>query len=150
MMSTTTKDSLTLRVSRVIQEEGQLVAERCEREPSPPRSRATGREDDMRAWGMTYGIAFGLQLGENPNVDWDTAAEDALDAARGAFARWSDIAPRVPFSPMIDEVLVTYDRAKVEIERALMDSPDGRVFMDRMQGLRQVMGMPEPAAGSVE
>ena len=145
MTTTTTEDSLALRVSRVIADEGGRVRERCEREPSPPRSGATRREDDMREWGMTYGIAFGLQLGATPDVDWDTAAEDALDAARAAFARWSDIAPRAPFSPLVDEALVAYERANVEIERALMDSPDGRAFMEAMQVLREVMGMPEPA-----
>jgi hypothetical protein len=146
MTTTTTQDTLAVQIHRVIADEDGRVRLRCEREPSAPRSRPTRREDDMREWGMTYGIAFGLQLGANPDVDWDTAAEDALDAARAAFARWSDIAPRVPFSPVIDEALVAYERAKIEIERALMDSPDGRAFMEAMQELRGVIGMPEPTA----
>jgi hypothetical protein len=143
-MSTTTQDSLALRVNRVIAEEDQRAAERCQREPSG--SRATRREEDMRLWGMTYGIALGLQIGADPESDLDTAAEDALDAARAAYARWAPpIAQRVSYSPVLDEMLMAYHRVEVEIDRALMDSVDGRAFLEAMQGLREAIGMPEPA-----
>ena len=145
MSTTTTQDSLALRVSRVVAEEGQRAAERCEREPGPSRSKPTRREQDLRLWGMTFGIALGLQLGEEPDADLDTAAEDALDAARAAYMRWAPpIAPRPPFLPAVDALLVAYRRVESDVESALMDSTVGRDFLEKMHDLIEVIGMPEP------
>jgi hypothetical protein len=143
---TTTQDSLAIRVDRVVGEEHLRALERCEREPHAGLSRATKRESDMRAWGMTYGVAFGLLLADDPDGDFDTIAENALDGARAAFGRWSgSITRRQPLSPAIDEMLVAYEAMDIECERALMDNESGRKFRDKMQGLIEVIGMPERA-----
>jgi hypothetical protein len=143
-MSTTTDDSLAVRVSRVIGDEQLRALERCEREPHAGMSKATKRESDMRAWGMTYGIAFGLLLAADPGGDLDTLAEDALDAARASFGRWSGyITRRQAFGAAIDDTLLAYQAMDIECERALADNESGRMFTDKMQGLIETIGMPE-------
>jgi hypothetical protein len=145
-MTSNTPDSLAIRIRRVVAEEHLLVLERCEREPHAGLSRATKRESDMRAWGMTFGVAVGLLLADDPDGDLDTIAEDALDGARAAFGRWSgSINRRQAFSPAIDEALAAYERLDIECERALMDNESGRRFKDKMQGLIETIGMPEKA-----
>jgi hypothetical protein len=146
-MSTT--ESLAVRVSRVIANEHLIPLDRCEREPAPSRSKATKRESDMRAWGMAYGVAFGLLLADDPDGDFDTLAEDALDGARAAFTRWSGtITSRQPFSPAIDEMLLAFEGAHPEIELNLTDHPPTRTFLEKMQGLIEAIGMPESAVSA--
>ena len=100
----------------------------------------------MRAWGMTYGVAFGLRLADEPDGDFDTIAEDALDGARAAFGRWSgSINRRQSFSGAIDAMLVAYEGLDIECERALADRERGREFADKMQELIETIGMPEQA-----
>ncbi len=138
--------TLAARVSQVIGDEHLRVLERCEREPFAGRSKATKRESDMRAWGMTFGVAYGLMLATDPEGDVDTMAEEALDAARAAYARWSgSIASRPQQSPAIDAILEAWDRAGRELA-PLADTPDGRRLLDRMQALVEAIGMPEPEA----
>jgi hypothetical protein len=136
--------TLTVRVGQVIADEHLRVLERCEREPHVGRSKATKRESDMRAWGMTFGVAYGLLLAADPEGDVDTMAEDALDGARAAFARWSGtIAPRQAHTPPMDAMLEAYGRVERELA-PLQDTADGRRFLDKMQGLIEAIGMPEP------
>jgi aminoglycoside phosphotransferase len=142
-MTSTTQDTLAIRVGRVVAEEHQRALERCEREPQANLSKATKRESDMRAWGMTYGVAFGLLLADDPDGDFDTIAEDALDGARAAFARWASINRRQACSPAIDEMLEAYRRLDIECVRALEGTEHGREFKDKMQGLIETIGMPE-------
>jgi hypothetical protein len=143
---TSTEDSLALRVTRVVEDEHLRALQRCEREPQASLSRATKRESDMRAWGMTYGVAFGLRLSDEPDGDFDTIAEDALDGARAAFGRWSgSINRRQPFSPAVDAMLEAYERLDIECVRALEGTERGREFKDKMQGLIETIGMPDRA-----
>jgi hypothetical protein len=143
---TATTDTLAIRVGRVVAEEHLRALERCEREPHASLSKATKRESDMRAWGMTYGVAFGLLFAADPDGDFDTIAEVALDGARAAFGRWSgSINRRQPFSPAIDEMLEAYSRLDIECVRALEGTEHGREFKDKMQGLIETIGMPERA-----
>lgn len=146
MSQITAEPTLAVRVSQVITDESQRATNRCEREPSLSGSQATRRERDMREWGMTHGLAFGLELGANPGADWDVIAEDALDAARAAFARWSaPIAPRQPFSPAVDDVLLAYEHAHRELDRLAPDSLAVRELLEKLHNLKEIVGMPEPA-----
>jgi hypothetical protein len=143
-MSETAKPTLTVQVGWVLGDEHMQTIERCEREPFAGRSKATKRESDMRAWGMTYGVAYGLLLAADPEGDVDTMAEEALDAARAAYARWSgSITSRPEQSPALDAVLEAWDRAGRELA-PLGDTSNGRKLLDSMQGLIDAIGMPEP------
>lgn len=140
--------TLVVAVQRVIADEGGCASDRLAREPKG--SEPTRRERDMRDWGMAFGVAAGIQLGIDPDADLDTVAEDALDAARAAFARWSaPIAPRPPFMAAVDEMLSAYDRARTHLNTAIgasseRRSPEIHAFEDKMAALVDAIGMPEP------
>jgi len=119
-----------------------VAVERCDSEPS---SRLSAREGDLRAWGLVYGLAFGiLSAEERPESDRDELADEALEAARVAFAQWNGlISPRAISSPPIDDVLLAYEDVEEDLALALEDSPALEALDAQLRALRDAVGMPE-------
>ena len=43
---------------------------------------------DLRDWGMTFGLAYGIARGEDPYESNESVAQRALDAARMVWKGW--------------------------------------------------------------
>ena len=59
----------------------------CDSEPGGPRD-LSDFECDMRHWGLTYGLAYGIARGEDPYEPNHQVAERALAAARLVWEGW--------------------------------------------------------------
>ena len=46
-------------------------------------------ELDMRDWGFTYGVAYGIARGEDPYEPEELVRDRAIEAARLAWQRWA-------------------------------------------------------------
>jgi hypothetical protein len=158
MSTTDTTSTLGERILALVSEErpekngrivGPIATEGVEREPHDG-SRPSRREDDMREWGLAYGLALGMLLGEHPDADEaerEQLADRALDAARAMFTRWcGGIAPRPNVASTVDGVLLAWDAADCEIDRLryIEKQPIG-MLAERLQDLRDAVGMPERA-----
>lgn len=54
----------------------------------PDDGQLTPFELDLRSWGLTVGIAYGIARGEDPYESDEDVARRALEAARAAYDRW--------------------------------------------------------------
>ena len=146
--------TLAERVHAIISEErpGKLVAPLCadrvEKEPCDG-TQLSQREMGMRDWGMTYGLAFGILESEAAvGVDREQLADEALFAARAAYARWAgEIAPRPVVSPLVDATLLAYDEGAADLDSVAyaavkVDRPALMALSERLRELGEAIGVP--------
>jgi hypothetical protein len=140
-----TDEALAITVGRVLADEDGAVTRRCRQMPESSEGGLTRREMEIRDWGMTFGVAFGVQLGRDPEVDFDTAADNALDAARAAYLRWAGrIAPRPSLSPLVDKVIVAFEGAQRDLDRLEPVTLEVRELREAARDLLDALGTPAP------
>jgi hypothetical protein len=153
MSTDSTQATLAERVFAILAEEregglvGPLAVDRCEAEPHDD-GHLSEREQELRCWGLAYGLAFGVLMSEVPapsELDRERLADVALDAARAAFARWSgEITPRPVVSPLVDAVLLAFEDAGKELDRMRGTEKEAAVgpLVERLESLREAVGTP--------
>jgi len=147
MTSTTTAPTLTETVYEIVSGDHGTDAALagCSREPASYKGQLSVRESDLRDWGFVYGLAFATARAEEPNQDEALIAERALDAARAVYVRWSNtITERPSVSPLVDEVLRTFEECEEEISKAAyIDNKLAlRPLVDSVNRLRSAIGTP--------
>ena len=110
------------------------AANYCDRYPRSSR-RLTRFEDDLRDWGLMYGIAYGLARATFPDEPAGAVAEWAYAAGREAFAQWAgeslDEDATKRRDRVVDELLAELDRSQ---ELAYKAGRYGQIDMTKKLG----------------
>lgn len=89
-----------------------------------PGGRLGEFEQDLRDWGMVYGVALGIARTEDLWESLESVSERAQAAALEAFKRLSGEfeEPMRSIDPLVDEVLIAYEVDKPGEYRELRDA----------------------------